>query len=63
MTGFFVVGITDTCERLAFFNDEHAASEFIGTLVEHEDGRYFLDGPCENVILEGAARLKREDAP
>lgn len=57
MRGFYVVGITDTCERLAFFSSEEEAAEFIGTLIDHEDGRYFLDGPCESVVLEAAARL------
>lgn len=47
----WVVGITETCERLGIFSSYEPAVDFIGTLPDHEDGRYYIDGPCENIIL------------
>lgn len=41
----YIVGVTETCEVLGRFETEQEASEFIGTLSGHEDGRYYLDGP------------------
>jgi hypothetical protein len=48
---FWVVGIVETCERLGIFSSSDDAAVWIGTLPGHEDGRYFLDGPCEDIIL------------
>ena len=43
----YTVGITKTCEVLGRFPTEQLASEFIDTLDNYEDGRYYLDGPEE----------------
>lgn len=43
----YMVGIAETCTPLRSFATEQEASEFIGTLEGHEDGRYYLDGPEE----------------
>jgi hypothetical protein len=49
---FFVVGITETCTRLAVCTTEPQASEYISTLPNALDGIYYIDGPCtEPVIL------------
>lgn len=51
MTGFYVVGVTATCQRLAFAATAEQAAEYIGTLPGREDGRYYIDGPCEDVVV------------
>lgn len=47
----YVVGITATCARLALFRSLKRAEAYIATLPLHEDGRYYIDGPCKEVIL------------
>jgi hypothetical protein len=42
---YWVVGIGDTTLAVCATHDEAAAA--IGKLPGHEDGRYFLDGPCD----------------
>jgi hypothetical protein len=46
----YVVGITETCERLAFCSTLKAAEQFVGTLSNAEHGIYYIDGPCKGVI-------------
>ena len=47
---YFIVGITETCKRLAVAATPEQASEFIGTLPGFEDGRYYIDGPITGVV-------------
>lgn len=41
----YTVGVTVSCERLGYFSTHDEAAEFIGTLPDHLDGIYYLDGP------------------
>lgn len=47
----YVVGITETCERLGVFSTLSDAEEFIGRLPDHAAGIYYIDGPCREIIL------------
>lgn len=50
-SGFYVVGITGTAERLAFCVSAEQASEYIGTLPNAESGMYYIDGPCLGPVV------------
>jgi hypothetical protein len=49
-TPFWVVGVTETCTRLAIASSHDQASEYIATLPDYEDGRYYIDGPVYGVV-------------
>lgn len=49
----FVVGITETCKRLAICNSLKEAEKYVTTLPMAEDGRYYIDGPCPGPIVVG----------
>lgn len=58
---FYVVGLTayaDTGQprRLAVCATPEEASEYIGTLRDHEDGRYYIDACTETVVLDTYGR-------
>ena len=46
---FYIVGETEGPKRLAVCTTEEQASEYIGTLPDHEDGRYYIDG-CDDLV-------------
>jgi hypothetical protein len=48
--GFWVVGVTEECRRLAICQSQEQAEQYVGALPEAEDGRYYIDGPCFEVI-------------
>jgi hypothetical protein len=47
---FCIVGITETCERLAVCLTPDAASEYIGSLPHAEKGIYYID-ECESTVI------------
>jgi hypothetical protein len=49
-TGVFIVGLTEGPQRLAVCASQEQAEEYIGTLPNAEDGRYYIDGPCTEPI-------------
>jgi len=49
-TGVFIVGLTEGPKRLAVCATQEQAEEYIGTLPNAEDGRYYIDGPCTEPI-------------
>ena len=49
-TGVFIVGLTEGPVRLAVCATQEQAEQYIGTLPNHEDGRYYIDGPCTEPI-------------
>lgn len=49
--GLWVVGDQETGERLGVFPSHDKAASFIGGLPGHQDGHYYLDGPCSDLIL------------
>jgi hypothetical protein len=64
----WTVGVTDTVVRnaLGTFDSEDAAAEFIETLPDHENGKYYLDCPSENTLIRTefypATRIDPESA-
>ena len=48
---FWVVGITETCERLAICGTQKRAERFCGELPNVEQGIYYIDGPCHDTIV------------
>lgn len=47
-----IVGITENGERLAGFYGDNAlvtAEKYVGTLDHADDGRYYIDYPCNEV--------------
>lgn len=47
-----IVGITENGERLAGFYGDNAlvtAEKYVGTLDHADDGRYYIDYPCDEV--------------
>lgn len=60
---FFIVGVTQTCKRLAVCATEKQASEYIGSLPRAEEGIYYLDpvdAQCAPVVL---AEVEIDDLP
>lgn len=53
----YVVGLTETCQRLAFCPTEEAATAHIGTLPKHKDGIYYIDGPVRETIVVDQPRI------
>jgi hypothetical protein len=49
-TGFWVVGVTATCKRLAICATQQQAEEYCGELPGVEHGGYYIDGPCTEPI-------------
>lgn len=49
-SGFWVVGVTEECKRLAICATQEQAEQYVGTLPNAEDGRYYIDGPCTEPI-------------
>lgn len=50
---FYIIGITESCRRLAVASTPERAAEYIGKLPNALDGIYYIDGPCiETVELE-----------
>lgn len=50
---FYIVGVTETCKRLAVVGSEAQASEYIGTLPAAERGIYYIDGPMNGIVTLG----------
>lgn len=53
---FYIVGITSDPstgqpKRLAVCDTADEASDYIGTLPDHEDGRYYIDACAATVVL------------
>ena len=54
-TNAYTVGLADgTGERHGFATEDEAAA-YIDTLPDHEDGRYYLDGPPDDFSNEEEA--------
>jgi hypothetical protein len=47
--GFWVVGVTEGPKRLAICQTQEQAEQYVGTLPNAEDGRYYIDGPCPSL--------------
>lgn len=48
---YAIVGLVDPPTRIAICVSEDAAAEFIGTLPDNEDGRYYIDVCTDTVVL------------
>jgi hypothetical protein len=48
----YVVGVTETCKRLAVFCNLKRAEAYVGTLPNAERGIYYIDGPCKELVLD-----------
>lgn len=46
----WIVG--DENGRIGVFTSHDQASEFISTLPDNERGVYYIDGPCDDLLLE-----------
>lgn len=46
--GYWAVGVTKTCKVLSVFSSQDEAAEYISTLPDHEQGIYYIDGPCND---------------
>ncbi len=57
---FFIVGVTDTCKRLAVTNSATQATRYIQTLPGHALGIYYIDACSEPVMLN---ELSPDDLP
>jgi len=51
-TTFYVVGVTETCKRLAICATERQAAEYIESLPGFEQGIYYIDECREPVMLD-----------
>ena len=47
---FFIVGVTETCKRLAVVGSQAQAENYISTLPACETGIYYIDGPMGGVV-------------
>jgi hypothetical protein len=48
--GFYIVGVTQSCQRLAVTNTLLDAEKYISTLPYCEQGIYYIDGPCTEIV-------------
>ena len=61
-----IVGVTETCERIAgFYGDEalRKAEEYVGTLPDAAKGIYYIDYPCDGGCDPYGALEPRTDIP
>jgi hypothetical protein len=59
--GFYVVGVTATCKRIAFCATPDQAARYIDTLPQAEQGIYYIDGPCTEPVTVDEVSL--DDLP